>query len=370
MISELGDARMKKTVIILCILSLSFGLFSCKKEEAPEVPIETPVETPAEEEPVEEPVETPEEEPAETLAHHYGEVVPGLSPLTGLPYVGDGKVIMVQMENTKAARPHSGLSEAGIIYEMEVESTITRLTAFFHGSYPQKAGPVRSARKQHMFLWSEWNYLYIYYGGSKNLEGQDIDTWRKDLGITAKRLDGTITSVGFSRSTDRVAPHNAYTNLEVVMAEAYDFEPKDRTLAYLDKEVEGGQPASKVSLSYRADNKITYDFRGEEGVYYRSINGEPMMDKENNTQISVKNIIVQHVEHYHVKDTVYTNMEMIGTGAAEYFIGGTMKKGTWVRENESSMTKYYDEEGKEMAFQPGKTFIQIMRPESEVIFEG
>ena len=154
------------------------------------------------------------------------------------------------------------------------------------------------------------------------------------------------------------------------MAEAYDFEPKDRTLAYLDKEVEGGQPASKVSLSYRADNKITYDFRGEEGVYYRSINGEPMMDKENNTQISVKNIIVQHVEHYHVKDTVYTNMEMIGTGAAEYFIGGTMKKGTWVRENESSMTKYYDEEGKEMAFQPGKTFIQIMRPDSEVIFEG
>ena len=55
---------------------------------------------------------------------------------------------------------------------------------------------------------------------------------------------------------------------------------------------------------------------------------------------------------------------------AEYFIGGTMKKGTWVRENASSMTKYYDEEGNEMAFQPGKTFIQIMRPESEVNVEG
>lgn len=362
---------MKKIAIIISILTLSLGLFACNKETVPEeieTPVETPVETPAEE-PVEEPAEEPEEEPVEVLKHRYDTPQPGLSLLTGLPYDGDGKVIMVQVENTAAARPHSGLAEADLIYEIEVESTITRLTAFFQGNYPEKVGPVRSARKQHIFLWSEWNYLYVIYGGSNGLPGQDIYDWTKDLGITARRVDGMRDSIGFSRSTDRKAPHNAYTNLNKVVTEAYDFEPVDRTLYFDEQAGKDGVTAKKVSLSYRNDNNVTYDYNDESGMYLRFINEMPMMDKESDKQIAVKNIIVQHANHFHVTDTVYTNIDLIGTGAAEYFIDGIMKKGTWERTDENSMTRYLDEEGNEIAFKPGKTFIQIMRNNSEVTFE-
>lgn len=362
---------MKKTMIITSILTLALIFSACSKtpEAQPMEPSETPVETPAEE-PEEEPAETPVEEPVEVKEEHrYEQVAEGLSPISGLPYEGDGKVIMVQMENTKKARPHSGLSEASLIYEMEVESTITRLTTFFHGSYPEKAGPVRSTRKQHMFLWREWNYLYIFFGGSNLKPGQDIYDWMAELDITAKKLDGTKTGKGFSRSTDRVAPHNAYTNLKEVMETAYDFEPVNRTLYFDEDAVLMGEPAKKIALSYSADNNITYEYQEESGEYRRFINGEPMMDKESDTQIAVRNIIVQHANHFHVTDTVYTNIDLVGSGAAEYFTDGIMRKGTWERKDAESLTRYYDEEGEEIAIKPGKTFIQIMRNESQVSFE-
>ncbi len=367
-IKDLWGMSMKKIAIMTSVLILSLGLFACSKEEVPEIPVETPVEIPVEE-PEEEPVAEAEEEVVSEGLHRYETPQPGLSPLTGLPYEGDGKVIMVQMENTSAARPHSGLAEADLIYEMEVESTITRLTTFFHGTYPEKVGPIRSTRKQHMFLWKEWNYLYIYFGGSRFNPGQNIDEWREDLGITADSLDGTRTSKSFSRSTDREAPHNAYSNLDMVMNEAYEFEPVDRTLYYDDEAGIGGEMAKKVSLAYRSDNKITYSYDEENKVYLRSINGEPMMDKETNKQIAVKNIIVQHAHHFDVTDTVYTNIDLIGSGDAEYFIDGVMKKGNWERVDENSMTRYLDEDGQEIPFKPGKTFIQIMRNDSEVTFE-
>ena len=363
-----GGNIMKKNVIITSVLALSLVLSACNKEVSAELPEETGGQ-PAVEEPVETASEEPEvEEPVIEVKHRYDEPLAGLSPLTGMPYEGDGKVIMVQMENTSKARPHSGLKQAELIYEMEVESTITRLTTFFLGTYPEKVGPVRSARRQHIELWNEWNYLYVFYGGSTFKPGQDIYEWIDNLGITAKRVDGTKSSTGFSRSADRVAPHNAYTNLEVVMEKAYDFQPEARTINFDENLEVTGDKAEKISLSYRSDNRITYEF-SEAGTYLRFINGEPMMDKETDEQIEVKNVIVQHANHYAVTDTVYTNIDLIGTGAAEYFTDGVMRKGTWEKKDADSFTIYYDEAGNEISFKPGKSFIQIMRNDSEVIFE-
>lgn len=360
---------MKKSVIITSILSLFLVLTACNKEVAGELPEEVEGQTVVEE-PAETPAEEPQvEEPEKDTRHRYDEPLKGLSPLTGLPYEGDGKVIMVQLENTAKARPHSGLKEADLIYEMEVESTITRLTTFFLGAYPEKVGPVRSARKQHIELWNEWNYLYVFYGGSTFKPGQDIYEWIENLGITAKRVDGTKSSTGFSRSTDRVAPHNAYTNLKVVMEKAYDFQPEERTIYFNELLEVTGERAKKIELSYRSDNRITYEFSEATGTYLRFINGEPMMDKETNEQIDVKNVIIQHANHYAVTDTVYTNIDLMGTGSAEYFTDGLMRKGTWERKDADSFTIYYDEEGNEIPFKPGKSFIQIMRNDSEVIFE-
>jgi len=362
---------MKKYIIMTLMISavLISGCSKAPIETPMETPVETAIETPVEtivETPVESPVETPQE--ISNVAR-YENVPVGLSPLTGLPYEGTGKVIMLQMENTKAARPHSGLSLADLIYEMEVESRITRLTTFFLSEYPVKAGPVRSARRQHMYLWSEWNYLYGFYGGSTVRPGQNIYDLIDELGIKASYLDGMKVSKPYSRSKDRVAPHNAYANLQYAMENLYNFEPVNRSIYFDENVIVEGTPAKKVSLSYNDGNKITYTYDETSKLYKRFINGAPMMDKENNKQIEVTNIIVQHANHYPITGTVYTNIDLVGQGTAEYFVEGIQRIGTWERKDVASMTRYYDESGEEIAFKPGKSFIQIVRTDTAIIAE-
>jgi len=323
-----------------------------------DVPIETQVEVP-----IETPVETPVEVP--TVAR-YGTVPAGLSPMTGLPYEGDGKVVMVQVENTEAARPHSGLASADLIYEIEVEGKITRLTAFFLSSYPEKVGPVRSARRQHMYLWSEWKYVYAFFGGSSVRPANHIYDLMEELKINTPYIDGMRIGKSFSRSSDRPAPHNAYTNTKYIVENLYDFDPVDRSLYFDESVLIEGAPARNISFSYNSGNKVSYAYNNENEQYRRAINGKAMMDKESGKQIEVTNIIIQHANHYAVKGTVYTNIDLVGKGTAEYYTDGIARVGTWERKDVASYTIFYDDKGEEIAFKPGKTFIQIVRNDTAV----
>lgn len=298
----------------------------------------------------------------------YDSVPKGVSPLTGLPYDGDGRAIMVQIENTFEARPQSGISRADLIYEIEVESSITRLTAFFLGEYPEKVGPVRSTRKQHMHLWKEWDYPYVFYGGSQPV-GQNIYEIMGQLNIQVPRIDGMGTKDSFSRSKDRESPHNVYTNLSYVLKNLYEYQPKERSIYFDQKAVLDGTGVNEINFSYSEDNQISYIYNERTKEYERFINEKPMIDQENQKQVSMKNIIIQYANHYKVPDTVYTNIDLVGSGKAEYFTEGIMRTGTWKREDMDSPTIYYDENGKELPLRPGKTFIQIVRPETVISVE-
>lgn len=362
---EKGRYILKKNGFIILSLALVIVTTACAKAATPTAPA-TP--TPIEPTPVTTPVEKPIPEPL-IPPSHYEEVAEGVSPLTGLPYEGDGKAIMVQIENTAAARPQSGISKADLIYEVEVESSTTRLTAFFLSSYPQKVGPVRSARKQHMQIWKEWDYLYVFFGGSYGSPGQDPDELIAEYKITSPTLNGIRTTKSFTRATDREAPHNAYTNLAYAIENAYDYTPKQRTLYFDKKAPIEGSDAKKISLSYASSNKITYEYDKDKGLYRRFINEKPVIDKEDNSKLEVKNIIVQYAKHYPIVGTVLTNIDLIGSRKAEYFTEGVKRTGTWERKDVFSLTRYYDEDGREISFKPGKTYVQIVRLDSEVIAE-
>ena len=52
--------------------------------------------------------------------------------------------------------------------------------------------------------------------------------------------------------------------------------------------------------------------------------------------------------------------ELLGTGNADYFIGGKHYAGVWNRENYDDRTVFYGEDGQEISLQPGRTIIVIM----------
>ena len=70
------------------------------------------------------------------------------SLLTGLAKEegNNSRIYGVMIDNKAEARPQSGLSKASIVYEYEVESSITRYMALFENQNVEKIGPIRSAR--------------------------------------------------------------------------------------------------------------------------------------------------------------------------------------------------------------------------------
>src|SRR5690349_3213017 len=69
-------------------------------------------------------------------------------PLTGIP--GDAAqmnipIVVVKVDNSPWARPHAGINQADIVYELNVEG-ITRFMELYHSNSPDRIGPVRSAR--------------------------------------------------------------------------------------------------------------------------------------------------------------------------------------------------------------------------------
>ena len=59
-----------------------------------------------------------------------------------------------------------------------------------------------------------------------------------------------------------------------------------------------------------------------------------------------------------------------GKGNADIFIGGRYIAGYWVREDTESPTVFYDDQGNELQFTRGKTYIANFPPEALLTFTG
>ena len=72
-------------------------------------------------------------------------------PLTGLPIedpaLAARSALVVKIDNHPEARPQSGLNQADIVFEENVEH-LTRFAAVFQSQAPDPVGPIRSGRTQ------------------------------------------------------------------------------------------------------------------------------------------------------------------------------------------------------------------------------
>ncbi|MGH7233990.1 MAG: DUF3048 domain-containing protein, partial [Candidatus Saccharimonadales bacterium] len=91
------------------------------------------------------------------------------STLTGLqvaPSVNQHPITAVMVENTPDARPQSGLSQAGVVFEALAEGGVTRFMALFQDQLPTYVGPVRSARPYFIDWALGFDAPYAHVGGS------------------------------------------------------------------------------------------------------------------------------------------------------------------------------------------------------------
>ena len=312
-------------------------------------------------------------ESTEQAAPAQGELPEGqmYSYLTGEPIateVGTKRPFAVMINNLDPAVPQSGIVYADILYEMFVESDITRLMAEFQDpSALEKIGPVRSSRHNYLSLADDNEAVYAHFGWSIFAEALIGEQGRTT--INGMFYDG---SMGFFRTSDRVAPHNAYVTgqglLDIADSLGIDrsypagYQP-NLSFNHADTQPQG-EDATYISLGYPVNNPW-FEYNADDQLYYRFEYGAPHVDMETGEQLKFKNVIVQYTDHDFVGDTYLLEVHVIkeGEGTGVYFTDGKAVPIKWKKESWEDRTHYFTADGQPLNLNPGKTMIQII-PES------
>nr|WP_162990870.1 DUF3048 domain-containing protein [Maliibacterium massiliense] len=345
----------------ICALTLSVvllgALAACGKKEAPAPSASPSADAAGTPSPTATPAPTPTPTPAPT------------SPVTGEAWQGAYKPIAIMVENHPDARPQSGLSKADVVYEAYAEGSISRFMAVFTTQFPQKVGPVRSARVYFVNLAREWDPIYMHFGGAQPKENAEANVYNLFKKVNFRqRIDGMNNTTYIQRDNSRKAPHNAYANLEAVAAQDDAGTDKLHAFAFRSAgDAVQGADAPAVTINYEKSNVVHYTYDAASGKYNRTIGSTPFTDKETGQQVQVRNIIVQHTTQSNYPNAgLLLNIKTTGEGKATYFMGGKTFEGTWKCAGGGEPTKFYDASGNEVQLLPGNTWIQVLSGAAEL----
>ena len=273
------------------------------------------------------------------------------------------KPFCIMINNISDAMPQSGLSQAAVTYEILVEGGITRfLCVFDQYDNIEKLGPIRSARVPYVQLAKMYDGLFAHYGWSPTAQ----EMIEGDPSICS--LNGIyLGEIMYYRSSDKPAPHNVFTNSELIAAgienKGYDtvhganYE-KMFSFNTKDKPLENGQPANKVCTAFSNDRTPTFEYNAEDGRYYRYQYGGPQIDAVTNEQLSYKNVIVMMVEYTTDEEGYYKFVSWRDSGLnAYYFTDGKYIDVDWKMVN--GVPKFFNKDGSELKLNPGNTFITV-----------
>ena len=377
---------LKRTAIVTgTALMMMFSLAGCgavQEEPEPEVVEEevTPEETVEEE-----PEETAEEPTTAYPVIEEREVVDGKiqSYLTGEWTSEESaarRPIAVMIPNNAPAMPQYGLSQAGIIYEAPVEGRITRLMAVFENFDDlDRIGPVRSCRDYFLYVAMGYEAIYCnwglakpyveelinrenYYNVSAAVDGihnpADEAYGRVSRPGYATEFTGYLMIDGLFDAVDRLGYDWNYDENYVP---PFLFAADDVTADYADKEAAtmiypGGKSESN-SGGYGAYHPY-FEYHEEDGLYYRYQDGKEQIDEYNGEQLAVSNVVFQYCHGEVRDDHDYLAFGVHGEGDAIVFTNGKAIKGTWMRyDGDFTPAKFYDEDGNEIIFNQGKTWV-------------
>ncbi|KHF38110.1 DUF3048 domain-containing protein [Halalkalibacter okhensis] len=268
------------------------------------------------------------------------------------------RIISVLINNDPAARPQSGLSKADIVYEILSEGTITRLVALYQSQFPDKVGPVRSAREYHVDLVQGFDGMLVAHGYSPTAE--KLLREGKVDNINGISYDGSL----FQRSSDRKAPHNSYIRYEdmlkgFVNEKGYDVTGDVPALDFYENEEIHvvGNKVNEIEVNYLGKNNIQYIYNEASG-YYERYNGElQTVEYETNDPILISNLLVLETEHRVLDDQGRRSIDLTSGGRAILFQSGIMNEVTWENRNGQLIPV---QDGEPVRLKPGQTWINVV----------
>jgi hypothetical protein len=299
-------------------------------------------------------------------------------PLTGTPApnneIPQRPALAIKVDNYSLgpapaeARPQSGLDHADIIFEEQVEGSITRYAAVFQcHNAPGLVGPVRSARWTDIQMLSQLGHpILVHVGG---------------IAPVLRRIDASAlinVDLGDYSQLDtyppgRYAPYDTYTTTKQI----WDFESKDHTpprpIFTFSKTVPPGVKVRQIHLDWSYTSNIYWRWNPPTGTWQRYYNvatsGPPVIQPDvlaDGVQNQAQNVIVQLVtiDYGPWLENSEGGLEarslIIGhSGQAYIFRNGEVIACHWSDPTTPGPVVYKNSQGVVVPLQPGRTWVEI-----------
>lgn len=294
-------------------------------------------------------------------------VVQARWPLTGVVATdpADRPALAVKIENSREARPQTGLDQADVVWEEVVEGGITRYAAVYQSKVPAEVGPVRSVRPMDPMIAGPLKGLIAFSGGQPRfvalVRSSPLQPFINDAG-----------SPGFYRKSGvGPAPHNLYGKPSVWFAHADgahgDPPPQQFAFARTADQataVTDGTAAAKISVVMSGYSHPTWTWDARSSTWLRSEFTTPAVVRSGK-RLAATNVVTLNVRLVDsgavdpagnpVPATVLS-----GTGRGTLSTGGRTIGVKWSKKSDDEPVVLTTDDGQPATLAPGNTWVELV----------
>ena len=280
------------------------------------------------------------------------------SPLTGVKVKNEAAttqlVTAIMIENSPDARPHSGLKQAGVVYEAIAEGGITRYVALYQQDKPKLVGPVRSLRPYYLDWITPYNPSIAHVGGSaKALKAVRNSKYRD--------IDQFFNPDTYWRASDRYAPHNVYTSFSRLdkLNKQKGFKTSNfKSFDRVDPKPAKKPDATNIKIDFSSPEFNTkYIYNKNKNNYTRYVGGEVHKDREKGPITPTVVVAIEVSEQTFNEDGPRERITTTGSGKATILQNGTVIEAKWRKIAVDKPLELIDKAGKPIALVRGQTWI-------------
>ncbi|MGK5691766.1 DUF3048 domain-containing protein [Streptomyces sp. URMC 128] len=262
-------------------------------------------------------------------------------------------VLAVKLDNAAAARPHTGVDAADVVYAEQVEGGLSRLMAVYATRLPKTVGPVRSARESDLELLRQFDRPTLAFSGAQ----------KKLLPLIDKaplRAETPGSAPGaYFRGSGKPAPHNLYLRPERIVPEVPG--PAALTTGFhYGSAPAGGTAAASQTVRYPAA-RFTFTWSDSRDRWLVGMDGAPATTADGK-RLAAATVVVQYVK---VRDSAFHDFlgnntpytETVGSGKARVLRDGRAYDVNWKREDASDGTAFTTGDGTPVNFAKGQVWV-------------
>ena len=280
--------------------------------------------------------------------------------------------VAVMFNNVKPAWPQKGISQADIVYEMQVEGGITRLMGIYsdYQSLPE-LGSIRSARPDFIELLLPFQAVYVHFGQSEQAKSMLSQYAVSDINGTE-----LVTKAFYfdeERASTRSSEHCWFTNAALIQAgiQAKSIEMEGETLSPIFSFVRPGEEAmpdtaqTATAIQVPMSGYVTAAFTYDEttGTYGKEQFGEAHLDANTGEAARVTNVFVMYTSCETMADGVHKDIGL-ESGSGYYLSHGKLQEVVFQKNGPEEPMQVLDAQGNPVAVNPGKSWFSIAPLES------